>query len=114
VGAELRLFSGELLGCFAAVPFQLGAVELCPGFKLEYLRATAYGVSNPDEATVVMGAGVGALRGRLRATSWLSATLDAGAALRPFQPDFVLIGVGKVFETPAVSPFARTGLVVEF
>ncbi len=43
VGAELRLFSGELLGCFAAVPFQLGAVELCPGFKLEYLSATAYG-----------------------------------------------------------------------
>lgn len=114
VGAELSLFSGELLGCFAAVPFQLGAFELCPGFKLEYLRATAYGVSNPDEATVLMGAGVGALRGRLRAISWLSATLDAGVAVRPFQPDFVLLGVGKVFETPIVSPFARTGLAVEF
>ena len=114
VGAELRLFTGELLGCFAAVPFQLGAVELCPGLKVEYLRATAYGVSNPDEASVLIGAGVGALRGRLRAISWLSATLDAGVALRPFQPRFVLLGVGKVFETPVVSPFARTGLVVEF
>jgi len=114
VGAELRLFSGELLACFAAVPFQLGAVEVCPGLKLEYLRATASGVSNPDEAAVLMGAGVGALRGRLRATSWLSATLDAGVAMRPFRPHFVLIGVGKVFETPLVSPFARTGLAVEF
>ena len=114
VGAELRLFSGELLGCVTAVPFQLGAVELCPGFKLEYLRATASGVSNPDEATVLMAAGVGALRGRLRATGWLSATVDAGVALRPFQPDFVLLGVGKVFGTPMVSPFVRTGLVVEF
>jgi hypothetical protein len=114
VGAELRLFSGELLGCFAALPFALGAVELCPGFKLEYLRATAYGVSHPDEATVLMGAAVGALRGRLRATSWLSATLDVGVAVRPFQPDFVLVGVGKVFETPLVSPFVRTGLVLEF
>lgn len=114
VGAKLRLFSGELLGCFAAVPFQLGAVEVCPGLKLEYLRATAYGVSNPDEAAVLIGAGVGALRGRLRATSWLSATLDAGVALRPFQPHFVLLGVGKVFETPLVSPFARTGLIMEF
>jgi hypothetical protein len=114
VGAELRLFTGELLGCFAAVPFQLGAFEVCPGLKVEYLRATAYGVSNPDEATVLMGAGVGALRGRLRAISWLSATLDAGVAVRPFQPRFVLVGVGKVFETPLVSPFARTGLVVEF
>jgi hypothetical protein len=114
VGAELRLFSGELLGCVAVVPFQLGAVELCPGFKLEHLRATASGVSNPDQATVLMAAGVGALRGRLRATHWLSATLDAGVALRPFQPNFVLIGVGKVFGTPLLSPFARTGLVVEF
>lgn len=114
IGAELRLFSGELLGCFAAVPFQLGAVEVCPGFKLEYLRATAYGVSNPDEASVLIGAGVGAVRGRLRATSWLSAMLDAGVAVRPFQPRFVLVGVGKVFETPVVSPFARTGLLVEF
>jgi hypothetical protein len=61
-----------------------------------------------------MGAGVGALRGRLRATSWFSATLEAGVAVRPFQPSFVVIGVGKVFETPLVSPFARTGLIVEF
>jgi hypothetical protein len=114
VGAELRLFSGELLGCVAAVPFQLGAVELCPGLKLEHLRATATGVSNPDEATVLMAAGLGALRGRLRATGWLSATLDAGVALRAFRPEFVVVGVGKVFGTPLVSPFVRTGLIVEF
>ncbi len=113
-GAELRLFSAELLGCFAALPFQLGALELCPGFRLEYLSATARGVSNPDLARVVLGAGVGVLRGRLRATSWLSATLDAGGAVRPFQPTFVLRGVGDVFEVPVFSPFARTGLAVEF
>jgi hypothetical protein len=40
--------------------------------------------------------------------------LEAGVAVRPFQPSFVVIGVGKVFETPLVSPFARTGLIVEF
>ncbi len=114
VGAELRLSSGELLGCFAALPFQLGAVELCPGFRLEYLSATAFGVSNPDQGGVLLGAGVGTLRGRLRATSWLSATLDAGVAVRPFRPTFVLLGVGNVFEIPLVSPFARTGLSVEF
>jgi len=62
----------------------------------------------------VLAAGVGVLRGRLRATSWLSATLDAGLAVRPFQPKFVLLGVGDVFETPAFSPFARTGLSLEF
>lgn len=114
VGAELRLFTGELLGCFAALPFQLGAVELCPGFRVEVLSATAYGVSNPDRGEVVMASGVGVLRGRLRATSWLSGTLDAGVAIRPFVPRFVLLGVGDVFETPVVSPCARTGLVLEF
>ena len=114
VGAELRLSSGELLGCFAALPFQLGAVEVCPGVRLEYLSATAFGVSNPDHGGVVLGAGVGALRGRLRATSWLSATLDVAVAVHPFHPTFVLLGVGDVFEIPVVSPFARTGLSVEF
>ncbi|HEX2874298.1 MAG TPA: hypothetical protein VHP33_23750 [Polyangiaceae bacterium] len=114
VGAELKLFTAELLGCYAVLPFELGDVELCPGFRLEHLTATARGVSNPDQAKVVLAAGVGALRGRLRATSWLSATLDAGAALRPFQPTFVLLGVGDVFEIPAFSPFARTGLALEF
>jgi len=114
VGAELRLYTGELLGCFAALPFQLGAVELCPGARIEVLGATAYGVSNPDRAQVVLASGVAALRGRLRATSWLSGTLDAGVAARPFQPRFVLVGVGDVFETPLFSPFARTGLVLEF
>jgi hypothetical protein len=114
VGAELYLFTGELLGCFAALPFQLGAIEVCPGFRLEALTATAYGVTNPDQARVLLASGIGALRGRLRATSWLSATLDAGVAVRPFQPKFVLLGVGDVFETPAFSPFARTGLALEF
>jgi hypothetical protein len=114
VGAELRLFSAELLGCFAVLPFQLGAVELCPGARLESLGAAAYGVSNPDKGRVLLGAGVGVLRGRLRATSWLSATLDAGLAARPFHPTFVLLGVGDVFEIPVFSPFARTGLAVEF
>ena len=114
VGAELRLSSGELLGCFAALPFPLGAVEVCPGARVEYLSATAFGVSNPDHGGVLLGAGVGALRGRLRATSWLSATLDVAVAVRPFHPTFVLLGVGDVFEIPVVSPFARTGLSVEF
>jgi hypothetical protein len=114
VGAELRLSSGELLGCFAALPFQLGAIEVCPGARVEYLSATAFGVSNPDHGGVMLGAGVGALRGRLRATSWLSATLDVAVAVRPFHPTFVLLGVGDVFEIPVVSPFARTGLSVEF
>lgn len=114
LGAELRLTTGELLGCYAALPFALGAVELCPGFRVEYLNATAFGASNPDRAGVLLGAGVGVLRGRLRATSWLSATLDAGAALRPFQPTFVLVDVGDVYEIPMLSGFARTGLVLEF
>jgi hypothetical protein len=114
VGAELRLFSAELLGCFAAMPFQLGALELCPGARLESLSATAYGVSNPEHGRVLLGAGVGVVRGRLRATSWLSATLDGGVAARSFHPTFVLLGVGHVFEIPVFSPFARTGLAVEF
>ena len=114
IGAELRLFTAELLGCYAVLPFELGDVELCPGLRLEHLTATARGVSNPDHATVLLAAGVGAARGRLRATPWLSATLDAGVALRPFQPTFVLLGVGDVFETPMFSPFARTGLSLEF
>lgn len=114
IGAELRLFTAELLGCYAVLPFEFGDVEVCPGFRLEHLTATARGVSNPDQAKVLMASGVGVLRGRLRATSWLSATLDAGVALRPFQPTFVLLGVGDVYETPALSPFARTGLALEF
>jgi hypothetical protein len=114
VGAELRLFSGEVLGCYAVVPFELGALELCPGFRLELMSATAHGVSNPDRGEVLLAAGVGAVRGRLRATSWLSAMLDAGVAVRPFQPTFVLNGVGDVYEIPMVSPFARTGLILEF
>lgn len=114
IGAELRLFTAELLGCYAVLPFELGDVEVCPGVRLEHLTATARGVSNPDQAKVILASGVGALRGRLRATSWLSATLDAGVALRPFQPTFVLLGVGDVFETPLLSPFARTGLALEF
>ena len=63
---------------------------------------------------MLLGAGLGVLRGRLRATSWLSATLDAGVAARPFHPTFVLLGVGDVFEIPTFSAFARTGLAVEF
>lgn len=114
IGAELRLFTAELLGCYAVLPFELGAVEVCPGLRLEHLTATARGVSNPDQAKVLLASGVGAVRGRLRATSWLSATLDAGLAVRPFQPTFVLLGVGDVFETPLFSPFARTGLSLEF
>ena len=114
LGAELRLTTGELLGCYAALPFGLGAVELCPGFRLEYLVATAFGASNPDRASVLLGSGVGVLRGRLRATAWLSATLDVGVAVRPFQPTFVLLGVGDVFEIPMFSGFARTGLALEF
>jgi hypothetical protein len=114
VGAELSLVTGELLGCYALVPFQLGAVEVCPGLRIEYLEARAFGVSNPEKGGVLLAAGVAALRGRLRATSWLSATLDGGFAARPFHPTFVLVGVGDVFEIPVFSPFARTGLAVEF
>lgn len=114
VGAELRLFSGELLGCYAVVPFALGALETCPGTRVEYLRAHAFGVSNPDEGVVLLMSGLAVLRGRLHPTSWLSATLDAGMAARPFHPTFVLLGVGDVFEIPVFSPFARTGLALEF
>lgn len=114
LGAELRLASGELLGCYAALPFALGAVELCPGVRLEYLTATAFGASNPDEASVLLGSGLGVLRGRLRPTSWLSATLDAGVAVRPFHPTFVLVGVGDVYEIPVFSSYMRTGLALEF
>jgi hypothetical protein len=114
VGAELSLVTGELLGCYALVPFQLGAVEVCPGLRIEYLDAHAFGVSNPEQGSVLLAAGVAALRGRLRATSWLSATLDGGFSARPFHPTFVLVGVGDVFEIPVFSPFARTGLVLEF
>jgi hypothetical protein len=114
LGAELSLVTGELLGCYALVPFQLGAVEVCPGLRIEYLDARAFGVSNPEEGSVLLAAGVAALRGRLRATSWLSATLDGGFSARPFHPTFVLVGVGDVFEIPVFSPFARTGLVLEF
>ena len=113
-GAKLRLFTGELLGCYAVVPFSIGALDLCPGFRVEHLSAAAFGVSNPDDASVLLGSGVAIARGRLRATSWLSATLDVGIAARPFHPTFVLVGVGNVFEIPVVSPFARTGLVLEF
>jgi len=114
VGAELRLLTGELLGCFAVLPFHLGAVEACPGFRLEALRAEAFGVSHPDEGKVILASGVAAARGRLRATSRLSATFDVALSVRPFQPRFVLLGVGDVFETPVFSPFARTGLALEF
>ena len=113
-GAELGLFSGELLGCYSVVPFRLGAVEACPGARLEYVSARAFGVSNPDQAEVLLGSGLVALRGRLHPTSWLSATLDAGLSLRPFHPTFVLAGVGDVYEIPMLSPFARTGLALEF
>ena len=114
VGAQLSLATAELLGCYALVPFQLGAIEVCPGARLEYLDARAFGVSNPDRGSVLLASGVAALRGRLRATSWLSATLDGGFSARPFHPTFVLVGVGNVFEISVFSPFARTGLVVEF
>lgn len=114
IGAELRLATGELLGCYAVVPLRIGALDLCPGFRVEYLSARAFGVSDPSEGSVLLASGLGVVRGRLRATSWLSATLDVGLAARPFHPSFVLVGVGKVFEIPIFSPFARTGLVLEF
>jgi hypothetical protein len=114
LGAELSLASAELLGCYAVLPFTLGAVELCPGARLEYLTATAFGASNPDKARVLLGSGLGVLRGRLGPTSWLSATLDAGVAVRPFHPTFVLVGVGDVYEIPVFSSYLRTGLALEF
>lgn len=114
VGAELKLFSADLLGCYSVLPLSLGAVEACPGLRLEYLRARSFGVSEPDEGQVLILAGIAALRGRLHPTPWLSAVLDLGVAARPFYPTFVLRGVGDVFEIPIVSPFARTGLSLEF
>ena len=114
VGAKLRLFSAELLGCYAVVPFGLGVLEACPGLRVESLSARSFGVSNPDRGQVLLMAGLAVLRGRLHPTSWLSATLDAGLAARPFHPTFVLRGVGDVHEIPLVSPFASTGLALEF
>ncbi|MDF3067714.1 MAG: hypothetical protein K0R38_3315 [Polyangiaceae bacterium] len=114
LGADLRLVTADLLGCYVVVPFELGALEACPGIRLEYLGASALGATNPDEASVLIGSFVLAGRGRLRATSWLSALLDLGLAARPFQPRFVLLGVGEVHEIPAISAFARTGLLLEF
>jgi hypothetical protein len=113
-GAELRLVSGELLGCYAVIPFGLGAIEACPGLRVESLWARSFGVSNPDQGQVLLMSGLAVLRGRLHPTSWLSATLDAGVAARPFHPTFVLLGVGDVYEIPVLSSFARTGLVLEF
>jgi hypothetical protein len=114
LGAELQLATGDVLGCYAALPFALGAVELCPGARVEYLTATAFGASSPDTASVLLGSGLAVLRGRLRPTSWLSATFDAGVAVRPFHPKFVLLGVGDVYEIPVFSSFMRTGLALEF
>ena len=114
MGAELRLSSGELLGCYAVVPFVLGALDVCPGLRVESLWARSFGVSNPDEGQVLLMSGLGVLRGRLHPTSWLSATLDVGIAARPFHPTFVLLGVGDVYEIPVFSPLARTGLVLQF
>jgi hypothetical protein len=113
-GAQLRLKSAELLGCYAALPLAIGALELCAGARFEYLTAAAFGVTDPDAAGVLLASVVGAARGRLRATAWLSATLDLGLAARPFHPTFVLIGMGNVLEISVVSPFARTGLALEF
>jgi hypothetical protein len=113
-GAELRLYTVDLLGCYAPLRSQLGSLAACTGGRLEHLNARAFGVSNPDEGTVLILAGLAQVRGRLRATSWLSATLDGGLAVRPFHPTFVLLGVGDVFDIPVLSPFGRTGLVVEF
>jgi hypothetical protein len=114
VGAELRLLSAELLGCYAPLRSRLASLETCAGGRFEYLTATAFGVSHPDEGELLLLSGLGVLRGRLRATSWLSATLDLGAAARAFHPTFVLIGVGDVYDIPIISPFARTGLSLEF
>jgi hypothetical protein len=114
VGAELRLYSADLLGCYAPLRSRLGSLAACMGGRLEHLTATSFGVSNPEHGTVLILAGLAALRGRLLATSWLSATLDAGVSARPFHPTFVLLGVGDVFDIPVVSPFGRTGLLVEF
>jgi hypothetical protein len=114
VGAELKLFSADLLGCYSVLPLSLGALEACPGLRLEYLRASSFGVSHPDEGQVLILAAMAVLRGRLHPTSWLSTSLDLGVAVRPFYPTFVLEGGGDVFEIPVVSPFARTGLSLEF
>jgi hypothetical protein len=113
-GAVLRLYTVDLLGCYASLRWRLGSLAVCLGGRLEHLTARAFGVSNPDQGTVLLLAGIGVLRGRLRATSWLSATLDGGVSLRPFHPTFVLVGVGDVFDIPVLSPFARTGLALEF
>ena len=112
VGAELRLFSGELLGCYAVVPFALGALETCPGARVEYLRARAFGVSSPDEGEVLPCPGSRAAR-RLQATSWLSATLDAGTAAARSTPRSCSSS-GRCIRIPVFSPFARTGLALEF
>ncbi len=114
VGAELKLYSAELRGCFAAFAARPVGLEVCAGAELEALSAEAFGVTHPDSGSVLLLAGVGALRGRLQATRWLSATLELGASARPFHPTFVLLGVGDVFETPDYAGFAGTGLSLEF
>jgi hypothetical protein len=113
-GAALRLYTVDLLGCYAPLRSPLGSLAACMGGRLEHLTARAFGVSNPDQGTVLLLAGLGVLRWRLRATSWLSATLDVGVSVRAFHPTFVLLGVGDVLDIPMVSPLARTGLVLEF
>lgn len=114
MGAELDLKSGELLGCLAALRHELASLSVCAGGELEYLSARAFGVSDPGSGSVLLLAGVGTLRGRFRATSWFSATLDGGVSARQYQPTFVVLGVGHVFAIPGVSPFARTGIALEF
>jgi hypothetical protein len=113
-GAALRLYTFDLLACYAPLRSPLGSLAACMGGRLEHLTARAFGVSNPDQGTVLILAGLGVLRWRLRATSWLSATLDGGVSVQPFHPTFVLLGVGDVLDIPVVSSLARTGLTLEF
>lgn len=114
VGAELELYSAELLGCFIALSSELAGLEACTGAELAYMTARAVGVSHPGRGSVLLLSGVGVLRGRLRATQSLSATIDLGVSARSFRPTFVLVNVGDIFEVPGASTFARTGLSLEF
>ncbi len=109
-GGEFDLWTAGLGAChrWFARPV---SPALCAGFEAGALSARGFGVTRPGSDTEPWAAAWAGGALELPVLSWLTLTARAAATVPVVRPNFVLVGVGEVFQPAAVG--LRTAIDAE-